>query len=216
MISPSEPETRLVGTFWIVDLAEPLPTAPPPRLPATFLRLGPEDAGELAQAMDGDATPGRDKSSDGPGRDKSGPYEGYVRQRFSAGKHCYAARIENEIATYGWVTFDQENIGELGLNFHLAPGDAYIWDCATLPAYRGQRLYAALLAYIVRALHEMGLRRAWIGADAANLPSQAGMVRAGFRPVVDMVLSPASPGLYLRGRLGESEQLVSDIRAALR
>ena len=207
MISPSEPETRLVGTFWIVELAEPLPMAPPPRLSATFLRLGPEDAGELAQAMNGDAA---------PGRDKSGPYATLVRQRFSAGKHCYAARIENALATYGWVTFDQENIGELGLNIHLAPGDAYIWDCATLPAYRGQRLYAALLSYVLRALHDMGLRRAWIGADADNLPSQAGMVRAGFRPAVDMVLSPASPGLHLRGRPGESEQLVNDIRAALR
>lgn len=202
MISPSEPETRLVGTFWILDLAPPLPTAPPPRLPATFLRLGPEDAGELAQAMNG--------------RDKSSSYIALVRQRFSAGKHCYAARIENEIATYGWVTFDQENIGELGLSIHLATGDAYIWDCATLPAYRGQQLYTALLASIARALYAMDLRRAWIGADADNLPSQAGMARAGFHPAVDMVLSPASPGLHLRGRPGAPEQLVSDIRTALR
>jgi len=197
MTSPSEPEAQVVGTFWIVELARPLPTAPVPRQPATFLRLDPEDVGELAQAMRcADAEP--------------------VRQRFGAGKHCYAARIENALATYGWVTFDQENIGELGLSIHLAPDDAYIWDCATLPAYRGQHLYAALLAYMVRALRDMGLRRAWIGADAENLPSQAGMARAGFRPAVDMVFSPASPGLRLRGRPGEPEQLVSAIRAALR
>jgi len=197
MTLPPDPEGQPVGTFWLLDLVRPLPTAPDPLLPTTFLRLGPEDAGELAQAM---------RCADTE----------IVQQRFSADKHCYGGKIEGEIATYGWVTFDQENIGELDLNIHLAPDAAYIWDCATLPAYRGQHLYAALLAYIVRALHTMSLRHAWIGADADNLPSQAGMVRAGFRPVVDIVSSPASPALHLRGRPGTPEQLVNDMRAALR
>lgn len=185
-----------VGTFWIIDLAQPLPPALSPRLPTTFLRFDQADAGELAQTMRCD--------------------DETVRRRFDAGKHCYGGKIENEIATYGWVTFDQEHIGELGLTIHLASGDVYIWDCATLPTYRGLRLYAALLSYIVSTLHALGLRRIWIGADADNLPSQAGMIRAGFQPVIDMVLAPASSGLRLRGRPGTPEQLVSEMRAALR
>lgn len=186
-----------VGTFWVLDLAQPQPVAPAPRLPVTFSRLGQQDAGELARAMRCDDA-------------------AIVQQRFDAGKHCYGGKIENAIATYGWVTFDQETIGELGMNIHLVPGDAYIWDCATLSAYRGQRLYTALLAYIVRTLQTIGLRRAWIGADADNLPSQAGMIRAGFLPVADMLRSPESPVLSLRGRPEAQEQFISDIREALK
>jgi RimJ/RimL family protein N-acetyltransferase len=200
MVLSSEPGNSaiaLVGTFWVLDLAPPLPDVPAPRLPVTFLRLVRQDAGELARAMcyDDAAT---------------------VQQRFDAGKHCYGGKIENEIATYGWVTFDQETIGELGMNIHLAPGDAYIWDCATLSAYRGQSLYTALLASITRFLRAKGLRRVWIGADADNLASQAGMMRAGFLPVADMLRSPESPVLTLRGRPEAAEQLVHDIRAALK
>jgi RimJ/RimL family protein N-acetyltransferase len=200
MTTASEPGNNAiapVGTFWALDLAQPLPVAPAPRLPVTFLRLGLEDTGELARAMRCDDA-------------------AIVRQRFDAGKHCYGGKIENEIATYGWVTFDQETIGELGMTIHLAPGGAYIWDCATLPAYRGQSLYTALLASITRFLRAKGLRRAWIGADADNLPSQAGMMRAGFLPVADMLRSPETPVLSLRGRPEAAEQLVHDIRAALK
>ena len=197
MTSPTGPEAQPVGTFWVLELAHPLPAAPRPRLPVAFLRLGPADAAALAQAMR---------------YDDPEP----VRQRFAAGKHCYAGQIDNAIATYGWVTFDEESIGELGLRFHLAPGDAYIWDCATLPLYRGQGLYPALLAHIARALHQAGLSRAWVGADADNLPSQSGMARAGFLPVVDILPSPTPPGLCLRGRPGVLEQMVRDMRAALR
>ncbi len=197
MTSLSGPGAQPVGTFWVMKLVQPLPIAPVPRLPATFLRLGSADAAALAQAMR---------------YDNPEP----VRQRFAAGKHCYAGQIDNAIATYGWVTFDEEDIGELGLRFHLAPGDAYIWDCATLPLYRGQRLYPALLAHIARALHQMGLSRAWVGADADNLPSQSGMARAGFLPAADMLPSPMSPGLCLCGRPGIPEQVVRDMRAALR
>ena len=56
------------------------------------------------------------------------------------------------------------------LPIRLAPGEVYIWDCATLPAYRGQGLYPALLAHIVKELSAEGLRRAWIGADTGSEP----------------------------------------------
>ena len=69
----------------------------------------------------------------------------------------------------------------------LHPDEAYIWDCATLPEYRKLHLYSALLSYI---LHEMlesqPVCRAWIGADLANIPSQRGIARAGFRHVANL------------------------------
>src|SRR5256714_6842003 len=169
MTDPSGTNVQHIGTFWILELDRPLPPAIVPRVPATFMRIGPEIAGELAQAM----------GLDDPA---------IILQRFATGRHCYAARVDGKLAAYGWVTFDEEAIGELGLRFRLKAGEAYIWNCATLPAYRGQRLYPTLLAYIVGELYHQGLRRVWIGTDTDNLPSQSGLALAGFQPIGDIVI----------------------------
>src|SRR5206468_11462932 len=118
---------------------------------------------------------------------------------------------------YCWVTFDQEDISELGLSFSLKAGEAYIWDCATLPAYRGQHLYPALLHYILTTLQSGGLQRIWIGADADNLASQSGMILAGFQPMADYLLARESTQhrAWLRGRTDVAEQDILDVHAAL-
>src|SRR5258708_29332459 len=198
MTQPAEADAQPQGTFWLLDLNQPLPVGLIPRVPTTFMRVGPELAQELAQAMQLD--------------DPS-----VVLQRFARGCHCYAGRIEGKLATYGWVTFDEEDIGELGLSIRLKAGEAYIWNCATLPAHRGQRLYPALLAHIVGELHRQGLHRAWIGTDTDNLPSQTGMALAGFQPVGDVFISRALTirRTWMRRRPGAPAQLVMDVRHAL-
>jgi GNAT superfamily N-acetyltransferase len=198
MTQPTEADARPQGTLWMLDLDQPLPAGPVVRVPVEFMRAGPEAAQELAQAMD----------LEGPA---------VVLQRFDNGRHCYVGRIEGTLVTYGWVTFDEEDIGELGLSIRLKAGEAYIWNCATLPAYRGQRLYPALLAHIVRELHHQGLHRIWIGTDTDNLPSQSGMALAGFQPIGDIVISPilTMRRVWMRGRPGAPAQLVMDARHAL-
>jgi GNAT superfamily N-acetyltransferase len=198
MMHPSESDARPQGTFWMLDLSQPLPVGPVPQVPVTFTRAGPEVAQELAQAMDLD-----DQAT--------------VLQRFEDERHCYIGRIEGRLVTYGWVTFDKEDIGELGLRIRLKAGEAYTWNCFTLPAYRGQRLYPALLSHIVSELHNQGLHRIWIGTDTDNLPSQSGIVLAGFQPIGDIIVSDVLTmrRAWLRGRPGVSEQLIMDIRQAV-
>jgi GNAT superfamily N-acetyltransferase len=198
MTQPAEADVLPQGTLWTLDLDQPLPPGPEPRVPVAFMRAGPEVAQELARAMDLD-----------------GPVP--VLQRFDSGRHCYIGRIDGTLVTYGWVTFDEEDIGELGLSIRLKAGEAYIWNCATLPAHRGQRLYPALLSHIIRELHLQGLHRVWIGTDADNLPSQSGIALAGFQPVGDVVIrrGPTMLRTWLRGRPGVPEQLVMDVRYAL-
>ena len=196
MTDLSGTNTQHIGTFWVLELDRPLPPAIVPRIPATFMRIGPEE--ELVQAM----------GLDDPA---------IMLQRFATGRHCYAARVDGKLAAYGWVTFDEEAIGELGLRFRLKAGEAYIWDCATLPAYRGQLLYPALLSYIVSELDAAGLRRVWIGADMDNLVSQKGMALAGFQPAVDFLVD-STQGISrprLKGQPGIPEQLVTDVHHAL-
>ena len=69
-------------------------------------------------------------------------------QRLASGKRCYVAQVEGALAAYGWVSWHEEEIGEIGLRLHLMPGEAYIWDCATAPAYRRlSTLHGAVSSY---------------------------------------------------------------------
>jgi ribosomal protein S18 acetylase RimI-like enzyme len=198
MASASEIDPQPVGTFWMLNLEGPLPDAPTPRLVATFGLVDAEVVPALSRAMGLDAP-------------------ALALERFAAGKRCYGAWFDGTLAAYGWVTFDEERIGELGLRVRLGSGEAYIWDCATLPAYRGQRLYPALLAHITRTLRAEGFRQVLIGAETDNLASQQGFRLAGFQPVADMLHLPgsASGQMVLRGRVGAPEHLVQHIRQAL-
>lgn len=200
MTGPSEPDPSAVGTFWLLDLEQQTPGDVPVSVSGAavvFRRVGPEAAAALAAAMEsGDTAP--------------------VLERFAGGRRCYVALVDGLLASYGWVSLREEWISELGMQLHLAPGDAYVWDCASLPEYRGQGLYPGLLGYIARELRAEGLRRVWIGADTGKVASQRGITRAGFRPVADVVLTPGErEPVRVVGRPGVDEHLVRDINHAL-
>lgn len=198
MNASSEPDAQLMGLFWTLKLAGPLPAVPAPSIPATFLRAGPDLAAELSAAME--------LESPAP-----------VLQRFQRGCHCYIARNAGQLVAYGWITFDEELIGGLDLRVRLLPGEAYIWDCATLPAYRGQGLYPALLAHMQRILQSNGLQRLWIGMDADNLPSQIGVARAGFQHILDLLQLRNAPARTFLARPypGAAEREVQAARYTL-
>lgn len=196
MMVSAEDDPRRAGTIWMLNLDEPTP-AVQPRLPAEFCRAGPEDISDLS------AISGREASAE-------------FRMRFESGRQCYTAWVGEQLAAYGWVSFDAENIGELSLRIRLLPGEAYIWDCATAPPYRGNYLYTALLAYILQELRLQPLCRAWIGADLDNVASQKGMAHAGFHYVADLAIERVL-GLrqvWVLSRPGVPEAIVAEARRA--
>jgi hypothetical protein len=135
-------------------------------------------------------------------------------RRLKAGKQCYVAFVENELAAYGWVSFVEEHIGELNLEVRLLPGEVYIWDCATAAEFQGRRLYSGLLSYMIRELYSQGLCRAWIGADLDNVVSQRGMARAGFQHVADLAFERVLPirRVWIEGLPNVPEGIVSEAR----
>lgn len=155
------------GTLWTMVLEGTVP-APVASLAATFGEAPPEAAESLAVVMGQGQIP-------------------EVQRRFAAGSRCFVARVEGEVAAYGWVSQGVEQIGELERSLHMRPDEAYIWDCATLPAFRRKGLYTALLGYIAATLREEGVRRLWIGTSLQNRPSLQGMAAAGFRPVIKVL-----------------------------
>lgn len=196
MMVSAENDPRRAGVIWALNLDEAAPVIAP-RIPATFRRIDPESLPALAEAMGGDAS-------------------AEILKRFETGRRCYAAWAEDTLAAYGWVSFDEEYIGELKLRLSLLRGEAYIWDCFTLPAFRQNYLYSALLVYILGELRSENFCRAWIGADLDNMPSQRGIARAGFRPVADLLIARVLTlrSVWVQGRPGVPESLVAEARRA--
>lgn len=103
-----------------------------------------------------------------------------VEQRRRAGHLPYMGYMGGTAVTYGWVATREASIGELKLVFRIPPESRYLWDFATLPDWQGQGLYPRLLQAIVQA--EVA-ERFWIIHAPENLPSGAGILKAGFQAV---------------------------------
>lgn len=167
-MASAENDPHPVGTIWMLNLDESVPIVTP-LIEVNFRRLDADLAPALASGM--------------------GLTSDEIFKRLETGRRCYTAWADDQIASYGWVSLHEEHIGELNLRVQLLPGEGYIWDCATIPAFRQNRLYSALLVHIIKELHAEGFCRAWIGADEENLHSQRGMGRAGFHHVADLVMA---------------------------
>jgi GNAT superfamily N-acetyltransferase len=167
----SKPWTVELGTLWALETGESLPPPYRARVEVAFAEAGEADLPPLAAAMNlPTADPVRQRLHGMPGN----------RRR------CFLLRAEGgTIAAYGWVTHGVESVGELERVFHLQRDEAYVWDCVTLPDWRGQGLYSALLSQIIYGLHGEGVPRIWIGASRHNRPSVRGIASAGFRHVTD-------------------------------
>jgi GNAT superfamily N-acetyltransferase len=103
-----------------------------------------------------------------------------VEQRRRAGHLPYVGSMGGTAVTYGWVATREASIGELNLVFPIAAESRHLWDFATLPEWRGRGLYPRLLQAIVQAERA---ERFWIIHAPENLPSGAGMQKAGFQAV---------------------------------
>ena len=102
------------------------------------------------------------------------------------------------------------------MRIKLLPGEAYVWDCVTLPPFRGNYLYGALLVYILGELRTQDMCRVWIGPDLENIPLQRGMRRAGFHHVADLVIERvlAMRQVWVTGLPGVPHSIVAEARRA--
>jgi len=159
--------TREHGTLWAIGVEDRLPRACSARVATEFAEVCGDQLDELASAM-------------------NLPNPDLIQQRLQGNRRCFSLRIDGRIAAYAWVTRGAECVGELERRFYLRDDEAYIWDCATLPAWRGKRCYSALLSQLIHQLHREGAVCVWIGASRQNRASTSGFVNAGFSPVIDL------------------------------
>lgn len=110
-----------------------------------------------------------------------------IQQRFDTDHQPYVGFWAGRPVAYGWVATRQAEIGELGLSIRLPPMHRYLWDFATLPAYRGQGVYPHLLQNIV--MREAGhAHYFWIIRAPENGASGSGIRKAGFTTVGQLSL----------------------------
>ena len=102
-----------------------------------------------------------------------------VMGRLNNGHRLYVARMDGQPVAYGWLATNKVSIGELDINVELPPDDRYLWDFATLPDWQGRGLYPRLLQSILEQ-EIQNAKRFWIIHAPENLPSGAGMSKAGF------------------------------------
>jgi hypothetical protein len=110
------------------------------------------------------------------------------------------------ILSYGWVAQPGDSVNDLDFNLQMPSGEAWIYDCATIPMARGRHLYPAILRAMQSELANRGFARAWIGTAPANWPSQRGIARASFQKFADIDWSGAGTVIY--GAPGIPEELL--------
>jgi len=185
------------GALWALDL--PVAGTGLDRRPAVrFAPVGSAETGPLAAAME--------------------LAESAVLSRLARGCRALAAWQGEEIASYCWISVHRERVGELARDLALPAGESYVWDCATVPRYRGRGLYRSLLWTIAETLAGEGQRRVWIGASTTNDASNRTFATVGFRPAVAVVsLRLAGRGVIvrLRGAPGADPGLVDAARRLL-
>jgi GNAT superfamily N-acetyltransferase len=138
-----------------------------------------------------------------------------VASRLARGCRCFAISSSREVVGYGWLSTDPEWIGELGLEIAPGPGDAYVWNCVTVPSQRLRGHFRCLLLFIVDRARREGCSRLWIGSleEGPELAISA----AGFVPALRVHVSdePGGRVVAVRAADGAEADLVAAARAAL-
>lgn len=121
-------------------------------------------------------------------------------------EECYIALCRGKIAHLAWVYYpDQAKKHPTPFRI-LRPDETAIANCVTLPEFRGQKIYPAVVRHLLQVLKEQGYGRCYMYIETGNFASQRGVAKIGFKPVgktwrVRLFFhSDPAAGIYLRGR----------------
>jgi acetyltransferase (GNAT) family protein len=110
-----------------------------------------------------------------------------VAGRFARGCRCFAVLIDGAVAGYGWLSVGPEWVGELQLEIKPKAGEAYLWNCVTIPQHRMKGVFRSLLVGVSAVAHQAGLKRLWIGSVA--IPGERAVASSGFKAALHFTTS---------------------------
>jgi ribosomal protein S18 acetylase RimI-like enzyme len=156
----SVPFCRIEYTVFARSLMEPLPTAEP----RMSVSMRPATQTDLAR-FDGLVPPSELR---------------HFARRLAHGRYCFLALDGENLAAYCWastqIEFDIDN-----LEMRLRPGDAYVDDAYTVPAYRRQRIQTAVHLFRLGYMRDLGCQRAILIVDEKNTASQRLVRKLGYQ-----------------------------------
>ncbi len=122
--------------------------------------------------------------------------------RWARGCRCFAICEGGEVHAYGWVSTGPEWIGEAAAEIRPGAGEAYVWNCVTLPPYRRRGLFRNLVAGITVRLTAEGVTRIWIaGIDGT---AEKALQDVGYEPALKLDVRRWGPVRRLRALTGDA------------
>lgn len=103
---------------------------------------------------------------------------------------CFAAFQAESLAGFAWVAFgnipgemNHDGKPETGLPIQLSDEAAFVFQVLVLPAYRGRRLYAAILSRMADELQRDGIRHLVLTTEGSNHNALRAVERMQFQKV---------------------------------
>jgi GNAT superfamily N-acetyltransferase len=133
-----------------------------------------------------------------------------IEMRLQEGHEAWVVRVEGRPVSFGWVSRGRARIGELSKEIELPKRNAYLWNFRTLEPYRGRGYYAQLLITILTEERKTS-DRMWIISAPENQSSFNGIMKAGFKPVGDIMFNYKNEVVLLAASVNERSQAGADL-----
>ena len=127
-------------------------------------------------------------------------YGEVCRRRQEHNEIAYLALIGGRVAYIMWI----RRVNSLSFSFvgqtqiKVPDGSMYIYDCFTLPTYRGRGIYSYMLDYIADLY--VG-KSCYVACQAQNEPSRKGIVKASFKLCLRLYWLKCGP-ISLKWKIG--------------
>ena len=104
-----------------------------------------------------------------------------IADRLKRNQRCLVARAQGRWVGAMWADTQRAWIEYLERELPLAPGEVYLFDAYTNPAFRGQAIAPAMSAELLRRFRDEGCPRALRGTLPENLAALRAHAKAGFQ-----------------------------------
>jgi hypothetical protein len=106
-----------------------------------------------------------------------------IRKRLTAGDRCFLVRVEGRIVHSGWIATQIKQDPYLRCTLTLQPGDIFLYDHYTAPAFRSRGLSIAREIHILKHYLSEGYRRSVAIVAIENKPAFRPFEALGYRPI---------------------------------
>ncbi len=108
-------------------------------------------------------------------------------KRLRKGHMWFVARSGEHIIHGSWLGFGMWDLADIGVRIQLNRTEAYLYDCYTAPAYRGNRAFPAVLGACLRFARDRGYRRVYARVGNHNQQSLKAFEVVGFERAIDLL-----------------------------